>query len=222
MNRLLLAVVAALVLVAPAAAQDMPLSQILIPGEDWKPVSAGALPGPPLPVLPGKTIRFTAGTGHGPSYFTVRGDPAVYVRNGDSAPRRLELPLAEPTGVALWRDGGTLVVADAGGKYLWAFRVEKDGSLSAGEPYYPLWLRPRRKRSEVAELTMDQAGRLYAATPDGVQVFDTTGRLSGILDKPAAGPMTRVAFDGPEGTLVVDCGGKLYARRLNAKGARPQ
>jgi len=46
-----------------------------------------------------------------------------------------------------WRDGGTLVVGDASGAHLWAFRIEKNGDLSSPEKYYPLRLRYGDKRS---------------------------------------------------------------------------
>src|SRR5947209_5068690 len=44
----------------------------------------------------------------------------------------------KPTCKALSPDGGTMFVGSEVGKYVWAFRVEKDGTLSAGQPYCSL------------------------------------------------------------------------------------
>jgi enterochelin esterase family protein len=72
--------------------------------------------------------------------------------------------------------------------------------------------------SGVTALTVDDKGRVYACTPLGVQVFDPTGRLSGVLLKPADGDLTAVALGGPDGdTLFVACGEKIFARKTKAK-----
>jgi sugar lactone lactonase YvrE len=188
---------AVLLLAGAARAQDMPLSQILIEGEGWRAVEKSAAPTFPDPArtTSRKGMTFTADglKGHGP---------------------------ASPSGVVLWPDEGTLVVGDRAGKHLWAFRVEKDGSLTCGERYYALRVKPGQTASGVTALTADSAGRLYACTPLGVQVFDPTGRLSGVLLKPGEGDLTAIAFGGEKhDTLFVLCGGKVYARKTQARGA---
>jgi enterochelin esterase family protein len=117
------------------------------------------------------------------------------------------------------------VVADAEGRHLWAFRIEADGRLTFGEPYYPLRVKPGQADAGVTALATDAAGRVYAATPLGVQVFDPTGRLAGVLLKPAAAPLTALTFGGKDlDTLYVACGDRIYARKTKAKGLafRPQ
>jgi len=184
-----------LLLPLPASAQDMPLSTIIKEGEGWHP---GKLA---LPEAAGKAVP-TEG-----------------------------LPLKHPGPTVFWPDGGTLVVADNGGRHLWAFRVRQDGSLDAGEKYYPLRTRVVRERSgkkpqpelddtvETTALLMDGAYRLYAATEIGIQIFDPTGRLCGVITSPASGKVTAMAFTGPdkdELAAVVD--GKTYARKMLARG----
>jgi gluconolactonase len=111
-------------------------------------------------------------------------------------------------------------VGDAAGKRLYAFRIEKDGSLTDREGYYSLFVRPRQA-SGVAGLAIDSAGRVYAAGHEGVQVFDPTGRLSGILLEPQRAPVTAVAFGGAERDhLYVGCGGKVYVRKTRARGLK--
>lgn len=65
---------------------------------------------------------------------------------------------------------------------------------------------------------MDNDGRIYAATPLGVQVFDPTGRLCGVMAAPAAGLMHSLAFEGDQ--LVAWVGDVKYARKLRTAGAR--
>src|SRR5262249_57198966 len=126
-----------------------------------------------------------------------------------------------PGGLVLWADGGTLVVGEAKGQHLLAFRVKKDGTLDARERYYPLRTRPGQP-SEVRALTIDAAGRLYAATAEGVQLFDPTGRLSGVLPAPARAALTAIAFAGKDrDRLHVVCGGKLYVRKTKTRGLAP-
>jgi sugar lactone lactonase YvrE len=195
-----------------AAAQDMPLSQILVEGEGWKEQG-------PAKDFKAGTTDIDASTKIGA--YRISGDELFFFRK-DSKALRLALPgqLVEANGIVLWPDGGTLVVGDAGGKHLWAFRVEKDGSVTNGDRYYALKMKPGEKASHVTALTVDDKGRLYAATPLGIQIFDPTGRLSGVIQKPADGPVTGMAFGGDKGDqLQVAIGDKLYARKMQGKSA---
>ena len=110
------------------------------------------------------------------------------------------------------------MVGDARGNHLWAYRVELDGALAAGDAYYSLRTR-FREASRVAGLSMDSAGRLYAATREGVQVFDPTGRMSGVLLQPGASAATAVVFGGESlDRLYMACGGQVYVRKTLARG----
>lgn len=83
-------------------------------------------------------------------------------------------------------------------------------------PYCPLRPGPDGK-VEVSSLTADKDGRIYAATPIGVQVFDPTGRLCGVVAGPPGRPDV-VAFEGDR--LIVWVGGTKYARKLKTTGVR--
>jgi sugar lactone lactonase YvrE len=129
--------------------------------------------------------------------------------------------LTRPAGLVLWPDRERLVVGDAEGKYLWAFRVEKDGALT-GDRYYSLRVNRGQTKSGVTALTIDNMGRVFACTPLGVQVFDPTGRLSGVLLKPTDANPTAVAFGGPEHDLLfVAHGDEVYVRKTQARGVAP-
>jgi enterochelin esterase family protein len=139
----------------------------------------------------------------------------VSIRHGQKE-KTLTKALLHPTGVLLWPKEGTLVVGQARGTHLMAFRIDKDSNLVDGDRYYPLRVRP----GEVAEttgLTLDRAKRVYAATKEGVQIFDPTGRLCGVIPPPREGKPEGVAFAGEgRNLLLLACGDKLYALKTQA------
>jgi enterochelin esterase family protein len=272
----------------PAAAQDMPLSQILIEGEGWQRISTGLnypiqtlaadgqgnlfladsgsqrihrlsasgavtvfaveVPGirglcfGPAGLLygcqpderrilawdtkgqrqviaEGLAAHHLVVTRNGTIYCTVPAEGAVYLVGPQGRKRAVDQNIAAPAGLTLWPDQGTLVVADAGGKHLWTYRIEPDGTLAHKESYYPLRVRPGQTASGATGMTVDTAGRVYVASPAGVQVFDPTGRLSGVLLRPAETPLAAVAFAGPsQDVLYVASGSHVFARRTQTKG----
>lgn len=201
---------------APALAQDMPLSQVLIEGEGWKPVGKNVLPSKPTVV--GLTARDVVLTRKGDTYCTVPAEHALYLLQPGQKPRKVADKVM-PAGITLWPDQGTLVVGDNYSNYLWAYRIEKDGGLANKERYYTLRTLPGKTSCGTTALTMDQAGRCYAATELGVQIFDPTGRMSGVLLKPESGPITGIAFGGADGSqLLISFDTAVYARKTQAKG----
>jgi hypothetical protein len=143
----------------------------------------------------------------------------------------VSLDLKEAGAIAISPDNGTLLVADAAGRHVWAYRVEKNGDLSAGEkyitlrvsPYFAKTLKekaPPEPRSEASAIVWDQAGRIYVGTKLGVQVFDPTGRLCGVLEQPSKKAVAGLAFGGvADDALVVACGDEIYWRRLKTRSA---
>lgn len=132
-------------------------------------------------------------------------------------------PLIQNIGSAarlgFWRDGGTLVVGDPSGDKLTVYRVGKEGTLDAKEGYYTLRTRGR-ETSNVSALTLDTDGRLFAATTLGVQVFDPTGRMCGVIPPPPKRlSVWGLAFAGPgRDQLYIVCDGKLFVRKTKVKG----
>jgi gluconolactonase len=256
-KRITLTILLVLMSTAVAAAQDMPLSQILVEGEGWKKAAkdfrtinwlgsdqTGTVilrdaDGWATIALDGEVTK--KGTGGVPGVDTVQPQVTaksgfVYatllyafpgrvlaLKKGEREFEQLKLPdkLATPSGLVLWPDEGALVVGDAKGKHLWAFRIEKDGSLSAPERYYSLSMKGGETESHVTALTVDDKARLYACTPLGIQVFDPTGRLCGVILKPGEGELTGIALGGAKGdTLYVACGDAVYTRRVQGKSVQ--
>lgn len=131
---------------------------------------------------------------------------------------------------AVSRDGSTVFAGYPDRAAVWAYPV-KDGKpdMAAGAPYAPLRIvagydnsrAEREKRLKepaklaVTALLVDPAGRIYAATPKDIQVFDPTGRLCGTLPLPSAGAPVKMAWQvGPTPRLVIDMGGQGWSREM--------
>jgi gluconolactonase len=157
-------------------------------------------------VLAGALVQTTPDT-----VFYLGPRRAIYRVNRED---RLLRQLDEPAGLALWADKATLVVGDSIGPHLTAFRINQWDNLDAQERYYTLRARPG-EMSGVQALSLDGAGRLYAASRIGVQIFDPTGRLCGVLNSPVRAPVTALTLAGKRcDQLYIICGGKLYTRKI--------
>jgi gluconolactonase len=227
-------------------AQDIPLSKILIDKEPWR-EAATNLPGTTfLEADPGGKIVIYQGAPSGilgaggkidkvpPGITLARKQTVVTTAagavcnigdKGKSLTMRVggvEHPfmlagLTAPTCLTLWPDEGHLVIGEADGAWLWAVRIEADGTLGPGDRYYSLRTKPGEKM-HVTAMTMDAAGLLYACTPLGIQVFDPTGRLCGVIAAPAKDTLTAITIGGDGGDkLFVAAGDKVYSRRIQAK-----
>jgi gluconolactonase len=66
-------------------------------------------------------------------------------------------------------------------------------------------------------LAIDSEGRIYAATLAGVQVFDSQGRLHGVI--PVSRTPQNLAFAGPEKrTLYIVGSGAAYSVKMLSQG----
>jgi enterochelin esterase family protein len=135
--------------------------------------------------------------------------------------------LGKPNGIVLSSDGGTLAVSDAGGENVWTFRVAADGTLDAQMPTMTL----RRPIDPTGEFkhnepppyqtasrgdgsATDRSGRYYVTSAVGVQVFDPTGRMCGVLPKPLEVlPLTSCVLAGPNHEYLYVTNGTTVLRR---------
>lgn len=164
-------------------------------------------------------VRDVAATRKGAVYYTVPAEKGVFLLNATGGTRKVVAGIDTPAGLALTPDQGTMILGDGDDKCLWALRVDPDGSLVHKERYFAVWVPRREAASGTARLTVDAVGRVYATTKYGVQMFDPTGRLSGMLTNPPGYVPGPIAFGGPEGdVLYVACGDKLYGRKTKTQG----
>jgi hypothetical protein len=116
-------------------------------------------------------------------------------------------------------DGSTQFTYRESALTIRAAQLEKDGTFGRGAPYCHLRTRWGAPGVFVTGLTVDRDGRIYAATDIGVQVFDPTGRLCGVLLLPERDDTpVGLAFEGDQLTYWI--GSTKYTRRLNTAGAK--
>jgi len=152
----------------PVCAQDMPLAQILIDGEQWTKVES-----------------------------PTRGDTRAVVTSS-------------PDGTTTFR------WLPSSGRFIEA-RQNAAPETQPFVAYCPLRVKPGAQSITVTSLAADRNGRIYAATEIGVQVFDPTGRMCGVLTPAAPGKPEQLTFEGDKLTLWI--GDTKYARKLRTQGA---
>jgi sugar lactone lactonase YvrE len=157
----------------------------------------------------------------GAIYFTDPPNKQVWYISPQGEKRVVDKGLGYANGLILSPDQKTLVVADMRGVNLWAYAIQPDGSLADKRPLYTLKTPETMKDSGADGMTIDSQGRIYCTSHLGLQVFDATGKLIGIIDKPHNNWLANAVFGGPElDTLYVTSMGKVFKRKLNAKGIR--
>jgi enterochelin esterase family protein len=115
-----------------------------------------------------------------------------------------------------------LAVSEYGGTNVWVFRIEKDGSLTAGERYMTLRAPTGKPDSGGDGMTTDGQGRYYVTSHVGIQMFDSTGRLSGVIERPQNKGTVSAAFAGSQLEYLYVCSSdKIYRRKTKAKGVSP-
>ena len=68
-------------------------------------------------------------------------------------------------------------------------------------------------------MTVDSVGRYYVTSAVGIQMFDPTGRLGGVIAKPQNKGLVSVAFAGPNlQYLYAACTDKIYRRKTQTTG----
>ena len=152
-------------------------------------------------------------------YFTETGTGQVTIVDAKGNVRAGATGIRAPNGITLSPDQGTLFVSEYSGVNAWAFRVEADGSLAHGERYLTLSTPNGKTDSGGDGSTTDLAGRYYITSHLGIQMFDPTGRLGGVIARPQNKGAVSVAFAGPHlEYLYVACSDKVYRRKTQAKG----
>lgn len=126
----------------------------------------------------------------------------------------------KPNGITISPDERTLVVSEYGGKNVWAWRIEEDGTLTGGAPYMTMWLPVGKEAAAGDGSTTEAMGRFFVTTELGVQIFDPAGRLAGIIAKPdPMGKIVSVEFAGKDhDILYVAAGDKIFGRKVKVKG----
>jgi gluconolactonase len=177
--------------------------------------------GQPHEILKGIAANDLVITRDGGIYLTDPENKLVIYISPSGEDKVVDRGIGRPNGVALWPGHGTLAVSDTLGEHVWVFQIQSDGSLAHKEGFYRMFVPPDRSASGADGMTVDTRNRLYVATYAGIQVFDSQGRLIGIIAKPQNAFLSNIKFGGPKfDTLYATSTDKLYRRRMKATGAR--
>ena len=155
----------------------------------------------------------------GDLYFTDSANKKVWFLPKGGKPRVVDEGIDFPNGVLLSPDQTLLYVADYNGQLSWAFQIQPDGSLTHKQRYFYVHMPDAAVRSGADGMAVDSEGRVYIATPLGVQVFDQIGKCHAIIPPPQSGSFTNVEFGGPDmDEMYVTNGDKVFKRKTKAKG----
>ncbi len=156
----------------------------------------------------------------GYAYYTDTGKGQVIIVDAKGNIRVGAGGINAPNGITLSADQGTLAVSEYRGTNVWTFRVSADGSLDAGARTMTLRTPLNKADSGGDGSTTDAAGRYYVTSHIGIQMFDSTGRIGGIIAKPTAKGCVSITFAGPGHAFLYACASdKIFRRKTQAKGA---
>jgi len=151
----------------------------------------------------------------GKCYGAAPTEKAIYLFDKSGAKKKVNTEDAVIS-LAVSNDETTLFAGSADGRSIFTFRIEQNGDITAKDRY----VAPRKPLAGVTGsipgMTLDKANRIYAATSLGVQVFDPTGRLCGVLLQPDFPRFaSSIAFAGTDkSTLYALVGQTLYTRKI--------
>jgi gluconolactonase len=147
---------------------------------------------------------------------------AVYGLAPDGKLARIADDIRRPNGVALSPDERTLYVANTGGEWLVAFDLDSKGAVKGRRDFAKLagFRQTETGPSSGADgLAVDDAGRVYAATTAGVQVFSPKGEALGTIVLPKA--PQNLAFAGKERNALYVVGrGSVYRIDTQTRGPK--
>jgi gluconolactonase len=163
-------------------------------------------------------IYFTDPMFRAPKPFP-QGKLAVYYVTSDGKVARLIDDLPNPNGAILSPDEKTLYVIPSGQADMMAYPIEAPGKIGKGKVFCTLQ-QPKGKTGGGGDgLTVDSKGNLYITSGLGLQVFDPSGKMLGIIAFPEQ--PANVTFGGPDlRTLYVTARTSLYTVRMDATGHR--
>lgn len=177
--------------------------------------------GVPTPIVEDVNCNDLVVLGNETIFFTDHIEGKIWSVSSEGKLLEVAAGITFPNGLIAWPNQKQLVVADMRGRYLWNFCITADGQLKHQQPYSTMQLPVGKTESGADGMTVDKVGRVYVCTEQGVQIFDTQGRLSGVLAKPQRAFLSNITLGGPElNYLYATSTDKVYRRKLNTNGVR--
>lgn len=132
-------------------------------------------------------------------------------RSGDASLTVVTDALTQPNGLAFSPDESLLYVSDSERRTVTVFDVD-GGELRSGREF-------ASSHAGYDGLRLDDQGRVWAATGEGVHVYHPDGALLGVLRLPEI--VANLEFGGPQRNLLyITATTRLYAIRVTVEGAK--
>jgi gluconolactonase len=142
----------------------------------------------------------------------------VYYTNGKTATRLID-NLPNPNGILLSTDEKTLYVIPTSQADMMAYPIEAPGKIGKGKVFCTLKQAEGKKGSGGDGATIDSKGNLYITSAIGLQVFDPSGKLLGVISLPEQ--PSNCCFGGADlKTLYVTARTSLYTVPMEVVGHR--
>jgi gluconolactonase len=142
----------------------------------------------------------------------------VYRLSPDGELALLIKNLKAPNGLALSPDEKTLYVTDVDNqRAAWhAYDLQADGQVANGRVFYDAaaWKKPPFFGPD--GLKVDRDGNLFAARPEGINIFAPDGTLLGMIETGV--PTSNCAWGDDGSTLYITAGTALFRIRLSTTG----
>ncbi|MCP5521443.1 MAG: SMP-30/gluconolactonase/LRE family protein [Verrucomicrobiales bacterium] len=128
--------------------------------------------------------------------------------------------IVAPNGIGLSPDERFLYVSEYRGTNVWSFMLDAEGKVASGERSMTLRTPVGDEASGGDGMTVDAEGRPWITSKEGIQMFDGTGRLGGVVSKPSAKGIVSCVFAGPDRKWLYLCNAdKVFRRRTLTQGA---
>ena len=133
--------------------------------------------------------------------------------------KRFKTKALRPNGISLSTDQGLLAVSDHGGDKVYAYRIEENGDLTNEQPYMYLRTKAPMSVAKGDGMATDAYCRYYVTSEVGIQMYDPTGRMGGVILNPWGKAVNSVVFAGPEFNYMYICAKEsIYRRKTNTEG----
>ena len=133
--------------------------------------------------------------------------------------KRFKTKAQKPNGISLSTDQGLLAVSDHGGDKVYAYRIEANGDLTKEQAYMYLRTKTPLAVAKGDGMATDAYGRYYVTSEVGIQMYDPTGRMGGVILNPWAKSVNSIVFAGPKFNLMYICAkDSIYRRKTKTEG----
>lgn len=152
-------------------------------------------------------------------YVTETRSRKIVTISPDGKVKRFSTKALKPNGISLSTDQSLLAVSDHGGDKVYAYRIEENGDLAFEHPYMYLRTKTSTTIAKGDGMATDSYCRYYVTSDIGIQMYDPTGRMGGVILNPWGKPVNSVVFAGPNFNYMYICAkDSIYRRKTLSTG----